>query len=129
MNSKAWITTGMIDLCQRGCGAYYAYDLFARKGRKLNQLRRIQCDRAKSPLPGFRNTCRARVRSYHPLNPMLPAKSRTCSKGPFGELLRATGPMAKANPFSFSTKYQDDETDLPYYGYRYLNALTGRWIS
>jgi hypothetical protein len=39
--------------------------------------------------------------------------------GPFGELLRATGPMAKANPFRFSTKYQDDETDLLYYGYHY----------
>jgi RHS repeat-associated protein len=49
--------------------------------------------------------------------------------GPFGELLRATGPMAKANPFRFSTKYQDDETDLLYYGYRYLNASTGRWLS
>ena len=48
--------------------------------------------------------------------------------GPFGEVLRATGPMAKANPFRFSTKYQDDETDLLYYGYRYYNASTGRWI-
>ena len=49
------------------------------------------------------------------------------SKAPFGEVLRATGPMAKANPFRFSTKYQDDETDLLYYGYRYYNASTGRW--
>jgi len=49
--------------------------------------------------------------------------------GPFGELLSATGPMAKANPFRFSTKYQDDETDLIYYGYRYYNASTGRWPS
>ena len=48
--------------------------------------------------------------------------------GPFGEVLRATGPMAKANPFRFSTKYQDDETDLLYYGYRYYTASTGRWI-
>ena len=47
--------------------------------------------------------------------------------GPFGEVLRATGPMA--NPFRFSTKYQDDETDLAYYGYRYYNANTGRWLS
>ncbi len=47
--------------------------------------------------------------------------------GPFGELLRATGPMAKANPFRFSTKYQDDESDLLYYGYRYYNPNTGRW--
>jgi RHS repeat-associated protein len=49
--------------------------------------------------------------------------------GPFGEVIRATGPMAKANPVRFSTKYQDDETDLLYYGYRYYNASTGRWPS
>jgi RHS repeat-associated protein len=49
--------------------------------------------------------------------------------GPFGEVLRATGPMAKANPFRFSTKYQDDETDLLYYGYRYYSPSTGRWLS
>jgi len=49
--------------------------------------------------------------------------------GPFGELLRATGPMAKANPFRFSTKFQDDETDFVYYGYRYYAASTGRWLS
>jgi RHS repeat-associated protein len=49
--------------------------------------------------------------------------------GPFGEVIRATGPMAKANPFRFSTKYQDDETDLLYYGRRYYSASTGRWIS
>jgi RHS repeat-associated protein len=49
--------------------------------------------------------------------------------GPFGELIRASGPMAKLNPFRFSTKYQDDETDLVYYGYRYYNPSTGRWLS
>jgi RHS repeat-associated protein len=37
--------------------------------------------------------------------------------------------MARANPFRFSTKYQDDETDLLYYGYRYYNSSTGRWLS
>ncbi len=40
-----------------------------------------------------------------------------------------TGPIAKVNPFRFSTKYQDDETDLLYYGYRYYNASTGKWNS
>jgi RHS repeat-associated protein len=49
--------------------------------------------------------------------------------GPFGEAVRATGPMAKVNPFRFSTKYEDDETDLVYYGYRYYSASTGRWLS
>jgi RHS repeat-associated protein len=37
--------------------------------------------------------------------------------------------MAKANPFRFATKYRDDESDLLYYGYRYCNANTGRWLA
>jgi RHS repeat-associated protein len=47
---------------------------------------------------------------------------------PFGELLRATGPLAIANPFRFSTKFWDDETGLLYYNYRYYSPLVGRWI-
>lgn len=49
--------------------------------------------------------------------------------GPFGEVIRSTGPMAEVNPFRFSTKYQDDETGLCYYGYRYDDPSTGRWIN
>jgi len=67
--------------------------------------------------------------TYVPRNTPLPAKSRTTNLGPFGELIRATGPMAKLNPFRFSTKYQDDETDLVYYGVRYLKTSTGGWLS
>jgi RHS repeat-associated protein len=37
--------------------------------------------------------------------------------------------MAFVNPFRFSTKYQDDETSLLYYGYRFYNSSTGRWLS
>jgi RHS repeat-associated protein len=48
---------------------------------------------------------------------------------PFGELLRLSGPIANVNPIRFSTKYQDDETGLIYYGHRYLSNLTGRWLS
>ena len=47
---------------------------------------------------------------------------------PFGELIRATGPLAKANPFRFSTKFCDGESGLVYYGYRYYNPSQGRWI-
>ena len=47
--------------------------------------------------------------------------------GPFGEVIRATGPMAKANPIRWSTKYQDNESDLLYYGYRYYKPSTGTW--
>jgi RHS repeat-associated protein len=37
--------------------------------------------------------------------------------------------MAKANPFRFSTKYQEDETDLVYYGRRYYSTSSGSWSS
>jgi RHS repeat-associated protein len=49
--------------------------------------------------------------------------------GPFGEVIRVTGPMAKANPLRFSTKCQDDDTDLLYYGLRYLSTSAARWLS
>ena len=48
---------------------------------------------------------------------------------PFGQLTTATGPMADENPFRFSTKYQDEATGLLYYGFRYYDAETGRWLN
>src|SRR6516162_5824054 len=55
--------------------------------------------------------------------------SATFEYGPFGEPLRASGPMAFLNPFRFSNKFQDDETGLLYYGYRSYNPSTGRWLN
>ena len=49
--------------------------------------------------------------------------------GPFGELIRATGVKSEMFNFRFSTKYEDTETGLLYYGYRYYNAETGRWLN
>jgi RHS repeat-associated protein len=37
--------------------------------------------------------------------------------------------IAADNPFRFSTKWCDGETDLYYYGYRYYSPRLGRWIS
>jgi RHS repeat-associated protein len=48
---------------------------------------------------------------------------------PFGRTVRATGPMARANPMRFSTKRFDDTADLVYYGYRHYNPLSGCWPS
>jgi RHS repeat-associated protein len=48
---------------------------------------------------------------------------------PFGEVIRATGPMAKANLMRFSTKCQDDESDLLYYGIRYVKTSTSSWLN
>jgi RHS repeat-associated protein len=48
---------------------------------------------------------------------------------PFGDVLRATGPLARSNPFRFSTKFLDEETDLVYYGYRYYSPALMRWIT
>jgi RHS repeat-associated protein len=49
--------------------------------------------------------------------------------GPFGELIRATGPLAQAFNLLFSTKYFDWETGLSYYGHRYYSPTPGRWLS
>lgn len=49
--------------------------------------------------------------------------------GPFGELIQQTGIMARNNSIRFSTKYQDDESDLLYYGHRYYKPSTGTWPS
>jgi len=81
---------------------------------------------------GFRSTFRKALGSSkqsHASRNRASEKARTTNLGPFGEVLRSTGPIAKANPLRFSTKYQDDETDLLYYGYRYYIASMGRWLS
>jgi RHS repeat-associated protein len=49
--------------------------------------------------------------------------------GPFGEAVRASGANLDQFAFRFSTKYQDVETGLLYYGLRYYNPSTGRWPS
>jgi len=48
---------------------------------------------------------------------------------PFGKVLTMTGSYAETNPMRFSTKYTDAETDLAYFGYRYYNPDTGRWLN
>jgi RHS repeat-associated protein len=48
---------------------------------------------------------------------------------PFGNLIRATGALAFINPYRFSTKFCDDETGFYYYGYRYYDPRTGRWLN
>lgn len=47
----------------------------------------------------------------------------------FGKGLCEAGPYAAVNPFQYSTKYTDLETGLIYYGYRYYNPPTGRFIN
>ncbi|MCP4347874.1 MAG: hypothetical protein GY795_20415 [Desulfobacterales bacterium] len=48
---------------------------------------------------------------------------------PFGNIIKAEGEYRDRNPYRFSTKYIDSETGLIYYGYRYLSADIGRWLS
>jgi RHS repeat-associated protein len=49
--------------------------------------------------------------------------------GPFGETIRLTPNSNNQSPFRFSTKYTDDESDFLYYGFRYYNPSSGRWLS
>ena len=48
---------------------------------------------------------------------------------PYGNILTQSGPSTSSNPYRFSTKYQDDETDLLYYGFRFYSPEMGRWAS
>jgi RHS repeat-associated protein len=48
---------------------------------------------------------------------------------PFGELIRAAGPMAAQNPLRFASKYFNAETGLVNFGYRYYSASLGRFIN
>ncbi len=48
---------------------------------------------------------------------------------PYGNTTAISGPLASVNPFRFSTKYLDDETDMYYYGFRFLLPEVGRWVS
>jgi len=49
--------------------------------------------------------------------------------GPFGEVIRATGPMAKLNPFTFGTYFYDWETDKYYAKNRYYDPSPSKWLS
>ena len=58
------------------------------------------------------------------------ARDARCSEAVlFSGDLRTTDPMALANHLRFCTKYQDEESGMAYYGYRYYNPSTGRWLS
>jgi len=48
--------------------------------------------------------------------------------GPFGELIRVSGPFANQNPFRFSTKSTCNTTDLVLYEYRAYSPALGRWL-
>ena len=49
--------------------------------------------------------------------------------GPFGGLIYEWGIYVEANKFLFSTKFCDRNTNLSYYGYRYYDNDTGRWVN
>ena len=48
---------------------------------------------------------------------------------PYGNTIAKSGALADVNPFRFSTKYLDAETGLYYYGLRYYQPESGRWLS
>jgi RHS repeat-associated protein len=47
----------------------------------------------------------------------------------FGNVINSSGWFAPYFSFRFSTKQQDAESGLLYYGYRYYDPVTGRWPS
>ena len=77
----------------------------------------------------FRKRCRLTNRLQIKRRSRLATTPSAVPLGPFGEPLRATGPVARGNPCRFSTHYTDDETGLVYAKRRYYTAATGRWLN
>jgi RHS repeat-associated protein len=73
--------------------------------------------------PGLRDSNAA-----GPPKPSYSAASTSGVYGPFGEAPRAIEQTTKLS-LQFPIQDQDDETDQLYYGYRYYNPSTGRWLS
>ncbi|MBR4597314.1 MAG: hypothetical protein IKO42_02825, partial [Opitutales bacterium] len=48
---------------------------------------------------------------------------------PFGTIFRQKGPLANKNPLRFSTRYDEGNTKLYYYGYRHYSPDTFKWLS
>ena len=48
---------------------------------------------------------------------------------PFGKTVQTVGSYAATNPLTFGSAYKDKETQLLYYGYRYYEPGSGRWLS
>ena len=62
----------------------------------------------------------------------LDASGRTVAQyvyDAFGGTISASGPLADAFRFRFSTKYNDAETGLYYYGYRFYSPALRRWLT
>ena len=47
----------------------------------------------------------------------------------FGAVIAQKGDCAEANPWRFSSEYEDTELGLDYYNYRHYEPVTGRWMS
>ena len=47
----------------------------------------------------------------------------------FGAVLAQKGGCAEANPWRFSSEYEDTELGLDYYNYRHYEPVTGRWLA
>ena len=49
--------------------------------------------------------------------------------GPFGEVIRATGPASKLNQVMYQSQFCDWESGKYYWKYRYFDTSTGQWLS
>ncbi|MBK1881692.1 RHS repeat-associated core domain-containing protein [Luteolibacter pohnpeiensis] len=57
------------------------------------------------------------------------ALARQNDYDPFGNVVMKRSLLSGVPDFGFSTKLQDTETGLLYYGYRFYDPITGRWPS
>ena len=61
--------------------------------------------------------------------PSEPAEVAKFVYDPYGRLMSKAGTMAESFPFGFQTKYYDSETSHWYYGYRFYDPATCKWLN
>ena len=89
-------------------------------GQSLHLGDRPSCLVPPTPLPSL---------TFSTTSSVFSLVSHDPETSPFAAVVTSTGPMAKSNPFRFSTKWWDDETGLGWWGMRFYDPGTGRWCS
>ena len=67
--------------------------------------------------------------SYSTTRTSVSLVSGNPEKSPYAAVVASSGPMAKSNPFRFSTKWWDEETGLGWWGMRWYSPEMGKWLS
>ena len=78
---------------------------------------------------GGRPACAINRAGLPPIHNSRRATTDAAGRRMKGAVIAQSGALADANPWRFSSEYQDLDLGLVYYNYRHYDSVTGRWLS